>query len=241
MELCKRHCSWVEPAVDNLRHSCHRLATLRAFNVYSVDIRLMKFDFIRAIIAHWFKFFNAADNVSFAAFTFPNRKRCTPVSFSWKTPVDYVFKEVTHTSFLDVFRKPVYWTVVCNKLISYGCHLDKPFFSCIVKKRCITSPAVRIAVFKRNSRKEFAFFFKKVKNHLVTVFYKYACPRLNFCCKVTLCIYILTERKTVCLTYTVIVFTECSCYMNNACTVFCCNVVVCNNFKAVVVIFYKVE
>ena len=42
MMLCKRHCSGIKPAVNNLRNTAHGLAAVRTCKCYGVNIRTMK-------------------------------------------------------------------------------------------------------------------------------------------------------------------------------------------------------
>ena len=42
--LCKRHGTGIKPAVDDLRHTVHGLAAVRAVKGHFIDIRTMKLD-----------------------------------------------------------------------------------------------------------------------------------------------------------------------------------------------------
>ena len=41
--LCKRHCTGIEPAVDDFRHTLHGLAAVRTGKGHFIDIRTVKF------------------------------------------------------------------------------------------------------------------------------------------------------------------------------------------------------
>lgn len=103
----RRAWSRCRPAVDNLRHSCHQLATFRAGDVYRVDEGLVQFDVVGAVGRHFLQLCNATDGVSVSTFTFPDGQWSTPVSFAGQTPVDNVFQEVAETTLLDVVGIPV--------------------------------------------------------------------------------------------------------------------------------------
>ena len=81
MPLGKRHRSRVEPAVYHIRDSIHRLAALRAFYMYVIDIRSMQF-YAFIYVFHGFlnQFFSAADALEMSAFTTPDRDRHSPVT-----------------------------------------------------------------------------------------------------------------------------------------------------------------
>ena len=50
----------------------------------------MKLDIVRTVVRHGLEFFDRTDAVSVAALALPYRKRCTPVTLTGDTPVDYV-------------------------------------------------------------------------------------------------------------------------------------------------------
>ena len=155
MMLCKRHCSGIEPAVDDFRYTMHGLAAVRAGESHIIDIRAVQFYLcVFRISTPLGKFRTASDAFLMAALTFPYRKRCSPVTVSGNTPVLYIFQPVTETSFSDGFRDPVYRIVVADQILFYFCHLDEPGFSRVVDQRGVTSPAVRILMLELRCLKE---------------------------------------------------------------------------------------
>ena len=159
--LCKRHCSGIEPAVDNFRYTVHIFTTVRAFDGYSIDIRTVKFYFcslrISALLS---QLCAASDGFHMTTLTLPYVQRSSPVTVTGNPPVLNVLQPVTETSFSDGFRNPVYGSVVANQIIFDCCHFDEPGFSCIVDQRSITSPAVWVAMLKFRCVKEQTFFFQ---------------------------------------------------------------------------------
>ena len=144
--LCEGHGAAVEPAVNNLRHSCHQLAAFRAGDVYCVNEGLVQLDVVGAVGRHFLQLCNTADGVSVSTFTFPDGQWSTPVSFTGQTPVDNVFQEVAETTLLDVVGIPVDGSVVAHQIISQCSHFDEPCASCIIQQRCVTSPAEGIVM-----------------------------------------------------------------------------------------------
>src|SRR5699024_8935859 len=94
------------------------------------------------------KFLTAADGFHMAALAFPYVERCSPVTVSADSPVLNIFQPVAEAAFSDTLRDPVDGVVIPDQVLFDCSHLDKPGFSSIVDKRCVTSPAVRIAVLK---------------------------------------------------------------------------------------------
>ena len=143
--LCKRHRTGVKPAVDYFRNSVHFLTALRTRNNYFINIRTMKLDFcILRIAGKSCKLFPGADRNLLAALTLPDIKRSSPVTVSGNRPVLKIFQPVAESSFSDGFGNPVDCIIIGNHVILNGCHFDIPGFSCIVNKRSIASPAVRV-------------------------------------------------------------------------------------------------
>ena len=114
--------------------------------------------------SHLFEFFDAAYGVFFTAFTFPNVKRSTPISVVLEMPQSCTFAiQVAETACAYRRRNPVDCIIVFYKVVTNRRHLDKPRFSCVVDKRCVTAPAVRVAVLKFRGGKKCAGFFKSFK------------------------------------------------------------------------------
>ena len=240
MPLCKRHCTRVKPTVDNFRNSVHFFTAFRTLNSYSVNKRSVKFDFIRTVIRHWLKFFDRTDCVSVTAFTFPNIKRSTPITVTAYTPILYVFKPSTETSFTDCLRNPINCIVIFNKVVLNVCHLDKPSITCIVDKRCITSPTERIAVFKLRRIEQLTSFFKIYKNFFINIFTECTCPRC-FLSHFTLTVNKLYERQVVLSADIRVVLTECRSDMNDTCTVCKSYITVASYIISLFIRCYEIE
>ena len=70
--LSEGHCAGVEPAVDYFGNSLHFLTAMGAGEGNCIDVGAVKFNFIGAILAQGFQFFNGADGMTVTAFTFPD-------------------------------------------------------------------------------------------------------------------------------------------------------------------------
>ena len=150
--LCKWHGSWIKPAVKYLRYTVHILATLRTLDCHSVDVWSVKLYLCCLWISCFFsELCTASDTLSVSAFTLPDIEWCAPVTVTWDSPILYILKPVSETSWTDRLRNPVYCIVVSDKIILYCCLLDVPWLSCIVDKRLVTSPAVWILMLKFRS------------------------------------------------------------------------------------------
>ena len=156
MVLCEGHCTWIKPAVDNLRYPLHCLAALRTLALDLIDIRPVKLNCLcLGISGEFLKLLAGADSFLMSAVcTLPDIERCTPVTVSGNTPILNIFKPVAETAFTYACGDPVNSLIVCNQVIPYCCHLDKPGLSCIVKKRSRASPAVRIIMLNLRCREK---------------------------------------------------------------------------------------
>ena len=151
--LCKRHCSGIEPAVDNFRYTLHSATAFITFKCNFVDIWAVQFNFGSIRIAGTLSQLGTASDgfLTSAVLTLPDVEWCSPVTVTGDTPVLNIFKPVSETSLTDGLRNPVYGLVVGNEVITNLCHLDEPGLSCIVDEWCVTSPAVWILVLKLRS------------------------------------------------------------------------------------------
>ena len=220
MMLCKRHCTGIKPAVNYLRHSLHLAAAFRTLADNVINVRSVKLNtfgsFVSALLE---KILSGTDRILVAAFlALPDIQRCAPVTVSGDTPVLHILKPVAKTSLTDGFRNPVYGIVVCDQLILYLCHLDKPRFSCVIDQGCITSPAMRIIMLKFRSGKEKASAFKILQHLRVSLLHEETCKRCILC-QVTLSIYKLNERQTIFLANASIILTKSRCDMNDTGTI----------------------
>ena len=225
MPLRERHGAGVKPAVDNLRYTVHFSAAFFAFDGYGINVRTMQLDFVRAIVRQGFKLFDGADGVLMSAGAFPYVKRCAPVTVAADAPVLYVFQPVSEAALSDCRRNPVYCIVICNKLVADSRHADEPGLTCVVDERCITAPAVWIAVLEYRCLEELAGNFEILDDERVCVLYEYSRP-IRILSHFALAVYELYESNIVLVADTGIVFTECRCRMNDTCTVGCCDVII---------------
>ena len=178
--------------------------------------------------------------MSVTAFTFPDIKRSTPITVTAYTPILYVFKPSTETSFTDCFRNPINCIVIFNKVVLNVCHLDKPSITCIVDKRCITSPTERIAVFKLRCIEQLTSFFKIYKNFFINIFTECTCPRC-FLSHFTLTVNKLYERQVVLSADIRVVLTECRSDMNDTCTVCKSYITVASYIISLFIRCYEIE
>jgi len=174
------------------------------------------------------------------AFTFPNIKRSTPITVTAYTPILYVFKPSTETSFTDCLRNPINCIVIFNKVVLNVCHLDKPGITRIVDKRCITSPTERIAVFKLRCIEQLTSFFKIYKNFFINIFTECTCPRC-FLSHFTLTVNKLYERQVVLSADIRVVLTECRSDMNDTCTVCKSYITVASYIISLFIRCYEIE
>ena len=140
--LRERHGTRIEPAVDHVGNTAHRLTAIRTGNEDLVDIRTVQFDIVSApslvacclklrqhfliIRALLLQLGTAADAFTFASFTLPYRKRSAPVPVSAECPVLNIGDPFTKTSLADRFRDPVDGIVVADQIILYLAHGDIP-------------------------------------------------------------------------------------------------------------------
>ena len=149
----------------------------------------------------------AADGFHMSAFTFPYVKRSSPVTVTADSPVLNVLQPVAETSFSDALRDPVNGIVIPDQIVLYSGHLNKPGLPCIVDKGRITSPAVRIAVFKLRRREKQPSLIQIFEYFRVCLFAERSGPG-SFLCHLSFFIYQLEYRKIIFLSYFIIVFTE---------------------------------
>ena len=226
MMLCKRHCSGIEPAVDYLRYTVHGLAAIRTLHGDIINVWTVKLDGLRTLVTTLLiEILAASHGFHMSALTLPDIQWCSPVTVSGNTPVLNVLKPVTETSLTDALRNPVDSIVVTDQIILYCSHLDEPGLTCIVDKRCVTSPAMRIIMLEFRCVKKLALFVKVCENHRVRFLYEYTCVWCLFG-HVTLSVYELYERKVILTSDTAVILTKCRCDMNDTSTITHGNVVV---------------
>ena len=249
--LCIRHCAGVEPAVDHFRYTVHGLAALRAGEGHFVDVRTVQFHLCRIRISGEIRqFLTGSYGMQLAAFAFPDVERGTPVTVTGDCPILQVLQPVTETSLADGFRDPVDLVVVADHVFLHRGHLDVPALTRVVQKRCITSPAVRIAVFKFRCRKEqlscrqVLEYFRIGTDHALSQF---LCVGLaahtskrGALLQYTLFVYHLYERQVILAAYVRIVFTEGRSDMYHAGTIGHRNVFVTYYIEALLVLTVRI-
>ena len=156
--------------------------------------------------------------MSVSALTLPYIKGSAPVSVSGNTPVLNIFQPVAETSRTYIFRYPVDGVVISDKPVSYVGHFDEPGISCVIDKRRVASPAVRIFMLKLWCSKQLALCIKVFENMRVGIFYKHS-PIRCFSCHIALCINKLYKRKVIVSAYPCVVLTESRSDMNYTRTV----------------------
>ena len=219
--LCERHCSAVEPAVHYFRYSRHRLAAVRACKMHVVNIRSVQFDVLSDVFLSFFnKFSSAAYAFQMAAFTSPDRDRCSPVSVSGYRPVVDVFEPVSESLFSYEIREPVDHVVVCNELILELCHFYIPARLSIVKERSAASPAVRIVVLHLFLRIDLVLCCEPLYYIYVKAVFHYESALPRSICVFALFIYRIHYRKIISPACVVVIFTESRCSVYDTCTVF---------------------
>ena len=171
------------------------------------------------------------------AFTFPDVKRCSPVTVTGNRPVLNVLKPVAEPSLTDGFRNPVYGIVVTDQVIPYCGFLDIPGFSCIVNKRCITSPAVRIFMLKLRCIKKLSFFIQIDKDILIGILHELTGVRC-LCGKASLAINELYKRKVIVTADSRIVFTKSRRDVNDTGTVCHGYIVIAGDKEAFLVLLF---
>ena len=218
MPLCKWHRTGIEPAVDNLRYTLHLAATIRTLDRHCINVWTVQLDIIRAVVAHRFQFLDRTDCMTLATRALPDIQWSSPVTVTGQPPVLNIFQPCAETSLTDTFRNPVYGVIILHQSVLHCGHLDEPCISCIVDKRCVTSPAVWILMLKLRSVEQKSCLLQINEYRLICILYEQSCVRC-FLCHITLAIDKLNEWKVVFSSDVCIVLTKCRCDMNDTCTV----------------------
>ena len=147
--LRKRHRPGIKPAVDHFRYAMHLTAAIRTGVRYLIDIRPVQFCICCLLLSAFFcQLLAAANALLMSARAFPDRKRRSPVTITGQSPVLDIFQPVSKASFSNRCRNPVHRIIIADQIFFDFGHLYKPGLSCIINKRCVTSPAVRIFMLK---------------------------------------------------------------------------------------------
>ena len=231
--LRKRHGPRVKPAVDDFRHTVHNAAALRALGGNLIDVRTMKLDVIRTVIAHGLQLFNGAHRVLMATcfiLTFPDVKRCAPITVAADAPILDMLNPVAKAPLADRLWNPVDRIIVGDEFILDCRHADKPRFARIVEQRRIASPAMRITMCELGRLKELSLFLKILQNHRVGFFDKDA-REIRIFRHLAAAVDKAGESNVVLLADAVIVFAKGRRHMDDARTIFRRDIVVIRDEK----------
>ena len=169
--LCIRHRAAVEPNIDEVQLTLHRL-TARRNEDDSVYVRAVQVDDRRivvslAVVAHLVfrprvgfhearfhglvylgeQLCNRTDtNLLFAVFGTPDRKRSTPITRAAQVPVVQVLQPFAEASCASGFGLPVDGLVERYHLIARFGRLDEPAIQRVVKHRFVGTPAVGVGM-----------------------------------------------------------------------------------------------
>ncbi len=144
-----------------------------------------------------------------------------PSNGSGNTPVLNIFQPVTKTAFSYAIWNPVDCVIVANQVVFYCCHSNEPGLSCIVDKRCITSPTVWIIMCSNlgaSKTRPFSLNPVPLDLHLLQISLHKVC----LSCHVTFSIYELYKWKVVFSSNLCIILTKCRCNVYNTCTIAHC-------------------
>ena len=247
--LRKRHGTGIEPAVDHFRYPVHRLSALRAANRHLVDERTVQLDLLRAVIRKLMQLLLAADGLHMSALALPDIQRSTPVTVPGKSPVLYIFQPVAETSLTDALRNPVYRIIIAHQIIAHRSHLDEPGLACIINQRCITAPAVRVAMLKlrcgiqQSSRIQI---LDDLRGNAVLIFEILSCNTgvtgpFRLLRHHTILIDELQERKIIFSADLAVVLTKCRCDMYNTGTIGHRNIRITYNIVRFLFQLYRVK
>ncbi len=146
MVLREGHRARVEPHVDHLRHSPHRLlaARLRAGEGHLVDIGPVVV--LQARPGELLELAEGADHARVAGGASPHRQRRSPVALPRQGPVDVVLQPVPETAVLDARGVPADGLVGRQQLVPELRGGDVPGGFRVVDQRVAGAPAMRVGM-----------------------------------------------------------------------------------------------
>ena len=220
--LSVRHSSAVEPAVYDLRYTCHFLAAYRTCKMYIINIWSMQFDICRDIfLSLFYQFFSAAHAFQMSAvLAFPDRYWHAPVSVPRDSPVLDVFKPVPKTFLSDERRIPVHCIIVRDELIFELCHLYIPSRLRVIEERCAASPAMRIVMFDLFLREKSVMLRDPLHDLDIETFFHDESALPWACVIFALKIDRIHYRQTILYAVVIVIFTESRSSMYYSCTIF---------------------
>jgi len=155
----------------------HRAAALFAADGDPVDVGPVEFEVLRHVVSERLELRARADHVPVAALAHPYRQRRAPVPLAREAPIDHVFEEVAHASFLDVVRHPVDRAVRGEQPVADGRHADEPRRARVVDQRRVAAPAERVVVLEALGLDEQPVLFEHFDDQRVGVLDEFSRPR----------------------------------------------------------------
>ena len=182
-------------------------------------------------------------------FTLPDVQGRSPIPVSRKTPVLYIFNPIAEPSFSDGLRNPVYGVVILDQFILHGGHLDEPALPCIVNKRGIAAPAVRITMCKFGRIKEQSPLFQVLQHfrigthraflHLFFRRFTTHSAKRGFFGQLSFTVYKFHKSKIICSPDSSVILTESRRNMNDTGTVFRTDIIIGNHDTGFLMLFLR--
>ena len=238
MPLCKRHCTGVKPAVDDLGYAVHRPAALFTRERDCIDVRTMQLNICGTLRLKLAQLSDRANRMLMPAVAFPDIERRAPIAVAADAPVLHMLDPVAKAPLSDGLWNPVDRRIVCNKRIAHRRHADEPRGARVVDQRRIAAPAMRIAVCKLGGFEELAALFEILENQRVGILYEDPRP-IRLLRHLALVVDELDERHIVLAADAVIVLAECGRRVDDARAVLGRNVVVADNEERLVLHVFR--
>lgn len=148
MTLGERHGTTLEPAVKDLWNPLEHTTTLFRWDLNVIN--KLSMDVLKSALCQsceLLELFDGADaNDFFTVVGDPDRDRVTPESIPGEAPISCILKPVMEALFLNKGRYPSCSLIQLNKPTLDLSDLDKPAIETTIDERCLTSPAVGIAM-----------------------------------------------------------------------------------------------
>ena len=144
MVLGERHAARVEPDVDHLGDSAHRLPAVRARPGGRVDEGSVRV--LERLARLLGQLGQRAHALGVAVLAAPHRQRRAPVALARDRPVDVVLEPAPEAPVLDVLRVPVDGLVGGQQAVAQLRRPDVPGRLGVVEQRRAAAPAVRVGV-----------------------------------------------------------------------------------------------
>ncbi len=179
------------------------------------------------------QFINGADADGLATFIVnPDGQRGAPEAVAGDTPVNGIVQPVAHTAITNMIRYPVDLLVACSNTLLDLLHLDVPGWNGTVNYGGVGARTEWVAVLVYLLYVEFAFVLELANDVLVSFLDITAGKVRHFIGKVAFKIHWANQRRdSVLLHHTEVVLTECRGLVNDTCTGFGRDIVICHNNK----------